>query len=214
MNSIAAAWKTAWGRPAFRMRSWVTFPFLAVMLATLATFLQWVEKRAGVVVPDPVLALFPASDLTWFIFGLIYGALITALAFLVREPDRLLLACQSYSLMVVFRIIAMFLLPLDPPAVTIPLRDPFVQLFGSGSVLMKDLFFSGHTSTLFLLSLTAGTKIRKIVYLLCTIAVAVLIIIHHTHYAVDVYVAPFVAYTSYRIAVLLNTKADPAVRYE
>lgn len=214
MNSFAAAWKAAWSRPAFRVRSWITFPFLAVMLTALATFLQWVEKRAGVVVPDPVLALFPPSDLTWFIFGLIYGALLTALVFLARQPERLLLACQSYSLLAVFRIVAMYLLPLDPPAVTIPLQDPFVQLFGSGNVLMKDLFFSGHTSILFLLSLTAGTKTLKMVYLLCTIAVAVLIVIHHSHYTVDVYVAPFVAYTSYRIAVLLNTHADPAVRYD
>jgi hypothetical protein len=214
MSSIPAAWKTAWSRPAFRVRSLITFPFLAVMLATLAAYLQWVEKRPGVVVPDPVLALFPPIDLTWFIFGLIYGALVTALAFLARDPDRLLLACQSYSLMVVFRIIAMYLLPLDPPAATIPLKDPFVQLFGSGNVLMKDLFFSGHTSTLFLLSLTAGTRTLKLVYLLCTVAVAVLIVIHHSHYTVDVYVAPFVAYTSYRIAALLNMHADPAVRYD
>ncbi len=183
------------------------------MLTTLATFLQWVEVRAGVVVPDPVLALFPPTDLTWFIFGLIYGALITALVFLARDPDRLLLACQSYSLMIVFRIVAMYLLPLDPPAQTIPLQDPFVQLFGSGNVLMKDLFFSGHTSTLFLLFLTAGTRTRKTVYLCCTIAVASLIVIHHSHYTIDVYVAPFVAYTSYRIAVLFNAHADPAVRY-
>lgn len=213
MNSLAAAWKAAWKRPAFRVRSWITFPFLAVMLTALTTFLQWVERRAGVVVPDPVLALFPATDLTWIIFGLIYGALITALGFLVRDPDRLLLACQSYSLMVVFRIIAMYLLPLDPPAETIPLQDPIVQLFGGGNVLMKDLFFSGHTSTLFVLFLTAGTSIRKAVYLGCTIAVAVLIVVHHSHYTVDVYMAPFVAYTSYRIAVLFNTNADPAVRY-
>jgi len=184
------------------------------MLITLTAFLQWVERRAGVVVPDPVLALFPPSDLTWVIFSLIYGGLLTALFFLVREPDRLLLASQSYSLMVAFRIIAMFLLPLDPPADTIPLQDPFVQLFGSGSVLMKDLFFSGHTSTLFLLYLTARKGRLKTAFLLCTVAVAVLIVLHHSHYAVDVYVAPFVTYASYRIAYILNTRCDPAARYD
>ncbi len=213
MNSFATAWKAAWGRPAFRFRAWVTVPFLAAILAALATFLQWVERRAGVVVPDPLLALFPPTDLTWFIFGLIYGGLVIALLFLVRDPDRLLLAMQSYSLMVVFRILAMYLLPLDPPAMTIPLKDPFVQLFGSGNVLMKDLFFSGHTSTLFLLFLTARKGRLRTALLLFTISVAVLIVIHHSHYAVDVYMAPFVAYTSYRIALLLNARVDPGIRY-
>ena len=214
MNAFVESWKTAWSRQAFRVRLGITFPFLAVMLAVLATFLQWVERRAGVVIADPILNLFPPSDLTWFIFGLIYGALITAIVFLFQEPDRLLLACQSYSLMAVFRIIAMYLVPLDPPSMTIPLEDPFVQLFGGGNVLMKDLFFSGHTSTLFLLYLTASRGTLKIAFLLCTIAVAILIVIHHSHYAVDVYVAPFVAYTAYRIAYLLNRRFDPAVRYD
>jgi hypothetical protein len=212
MNSIAAAWQAAWERPPFRTRFFVTIPFLALMLIALATFLQWVERRSGVVVPDPVLAALPLFDLTWIIFGLIYGGLVSALLALIADPDRLLLAFQSYSLMVVFRIIAMYLLPLDPPAITIPLQDPFVQLFGSGDVLMKDLFFSGHTSTLFLLFLSARRGRLKILFLLFTIAVAATIVIHHSHYAVDVFVAPFVAYTSYRIAYLLNKKFDPTIR--
>ncbi len=212
MTSLAAAWREAWIRPAFRVRTLITFPFLAVVLLTFTTFLQWVERRAGVVVPDPILRLFPPTDLTWIIFGLIYGAIAAALLIFARDPDRLLLALQSYSLMVVFRIIAMYLLPLDPPSVTIPLRDPFVQLFGSGNVLMKDLFFSGHTSTLFLLFLNAREGRWRIAFLLCTISVAVLIVVHHSHYAVDVYMAPFVAYASYRIIVLLNTRFDPGMR--
>lgn len=206
-----ARWSEAWIRPRFRVRFFVTIPFFLVVLFSLANYLQWVERRLGIVIPDPVLAAFPPTDLTWLIFSLIYLSIIIALIVYTREPDRLLLAFQSYSIMVVFRIIAMYLLPLDPPAVTIPLQDPFVQLFGSGNVLMKDLFFSGHTSTLFLLFLTAGSKRLKVFFLLCTIAVATSIIIHHTHYTVDVFVAPFVAYCSYRIALLMNKRYDPSL---
>lgn len=211
-TSIAALWNAAWQRPRFRARLLFAVPFLAVMLIALATFLQWVERRPGVVVTDPVLNAFPPTDLTWLIFGLIYGGLVVALLVLVRDPDRLLFAMQSYSLMVMFRIIAMYLLPLDPPAVTIPLKDPFVQLFGTGQVLMKDLFFSGHTSTLFLLFLTARRGTWKVFFFLCTIAVAVLIIIHHAHYTVDVFIAPFVAYTAYRVVFVVNTLFDPEIR--
>jgi hypothetical protein len=210
MTSIAAAWRGAWQRPPFRLRFFITMPILALMLSALAVFLQWVERRPGVVVPDPVLRALPMADLTWVIFGVIYGALVAAIVALARDPDRLLLASLSYSLMVIFRIGAMGLLPLDPPAPTIPLQDPFVQLFGTGNVLMKDLFFSGHTSTLVLLFLTARRGKLRIFFLLCTAVVVAAILIHHTHYAVDVYIAPFVAYTSYRVALLLTRHFDPA----
>jgi hypothetical protein len=181
------------------------------MLTLLAHFLQWVERRPGVVVPDPVLAAFGPTDMTWAIFALIYLSLVLALVTFSREPDRLLLAMLSYSIMVVFRIIAMYLLPLDPPSPTIPLQDPFVQLFGSGQVLMKDLFFSGHTSTLFLLFLTSAAGKLRWLFLICTIAVVASIIIHHTHYTIDVFIAPFVAYSSYRIALLTSKRFDPGI---
>ena len=48
----------------------------------------------------------------------------------------------------------MWATPLDPPPGMIVLEDPLVQLFGGASrPLTRDLFFSGHTSTMFLLFL-------------------------------------------------------------
>ena len=57
--------------------------------------------------------------------------------------------------MVIFRTSAINLVPLEPPDTILLLNDPFVQLFGKGEILTKDLFFSGHTGTLFLLFLLA-----------------------------------------------------------
>jgi hypothetical protein len=182
---------------------------VAVVLTTLPLFLQWVERRPGAVLTDPLLTLLPPVDLTWLIFGLIYLSILTAVAALSRDPERLLLAFQAYALMASFRIVGMFLTPLDPPPSTIPLNDPFVQLFGSGEVLMKDLFFSGHTSTLCLLAFTAGGRGLRRLFSFCAVAVALGVIVHHAHYAVDVFVAPFVAYASYRLALLLNRRFDP-----
>jgi hypothetical protein len=179
---------------------------LSATLIALPRFLAWVEIRPGVVLPDPVHEWFSPVDLTWLIFSLIYVGLIVAIASLLRRPDRLILAFQGYSLLVWFRIGAMYLVPLEPPATTIPLQDPFVQFFGSGQVLMKDLFFSGHTSTLFLLYLTAWHPALKRVFLACVITVAIAIIIHQTHYTIDVYVAPFFSYASYRIVTKLNRR--------
>jgi hypothetical protein len=204
MKSYFSEWSLLWRDRRCRARFWITLVALAVTLFVLPRFLAWVEKRPGVVLPDPVHELVPAVDLTWLIFSLIYVGLIVTVVWLLQHPRRLLLAFQGYSILVWFRIVAMYLVALEPPAVTIPLRDPFVQIFGSGDVLMKDLFFSGHTSTLFLLYLTVTAPVLRRIFLVAVVAVAIAVIVHHTHYAIDVYVAPFFSYAAYRIVLRLN----------
>jgi len=100
---------------------------------------------------------------------------------------------------VIFRSIAMYLTPFEAPETLLLLNDPFVQLFGKGDILTKDLFFSGHTATLFLLFLLAQNKLLKSFFLISTILVGTAVLLQHVHYAIDVFVAPFVAYGSYRI---------------
>ena len=108
--------------------------------------------------------------------------------------------------MVFFRLIVMYLLPLEPPTTLLPLNDPFVQLLGTGEILTKDLFFSGHTATLFLLFLIIEQRVFKIILLTSTIIVGITVLLQHVHYTVDVAVAPFVAYTSFKIIDGLKNK--------
>lgn len=186
----------------------VSIPFLAAILIIFPQFLQFVEARPGVVLPDPVLALFNPIDLTWLTFGLIYLSIVLTLFSLGKKPERLLFALQCYGLMVFFRLIVMYLLPLEAPAKLIPLNDPFVQFFGTGEILTKDLFFSGHTATLFLLFLIMEKRVLKIIFLISTILVGIAVLLQHVHYVVDVAVAPFFAYTSYKIIDELKNKLN------
>ena len=196
-------WSQPWRSGRFRIEFFITIALTVAALATLANFLNWVETRPGVVFADPVLALFPAVDLTWLTFSLIYVGLISGIAFLSRHPRAMLIAFQSYVLMVVVRISAMYVLPLAAPPTAIPLQDPTVQYLGTGQLLTKDLFFSGHTSTLFLLFLTAQGKTARTIFLVCTVAVGVSVLLQHCHWTVDVLVAPFVAYTCFRVVTML-----------
>ena len=182
----------------------LTVVFLIIILIIFSNFLQFIEGREGVSLPDPILNLFNPIDLTWLTFGLIYASLIIAIINFLKEPDKLLLALQSYTLMVVFRLIAMYVTPFNAPEKLLLLDDPFVQFFGSGQILTKDLFFSGHTATLFLLFLIADKKSLKIFFLICTLVVAAAVILQHVHYTIDVITAPFFAYTSYRIVIIIN----------
>ena len=184
----------------------LTIILLAILLISFSQFLQFIEKRNGAVLPDPLLNIFSPIDLTWLTFSLIYLSIIVFLISIIKEPDKLLIAMQAYGLMVIFRTIAMYLVPLEPPETMLLLNDPFVQLFGKGEILTKDLFFSGHTATLFLLFLLTEKKTLKFIFLISTFIVGISVLLQHVHYSIDVFVAPFVAYGSYRIIKIYREK--------
>jgi hypothetical protein len=201
---VRAAWTNAWRDPRFRVRLALTVPALVAALAFLARFLEFAQARPGVVLPDPVLSILPPRDLTWLTFSLIYVGIAFGVARLAREPRAFVLALQAYVVMVLFRIAAMAVTPLEAPPGMIPLNDPLVRLFGPAKLLTKDLFFSGHTSTLFLLFLVVPGRRAKPLFLICTSLVAVSVLWQHVHYTVDVLVAPLFAYASFRTALLFD----------
>ncbi len=203
-ESIREAWTEAWRDRGFRQQAALTAPALGLALAALARFVRWVEGRPGATLPDPLLALLPPRDVTWLIFSLVYAGLIAGVALLSRRPRDLLAAVQAYAVMVAFRIAAMWMTPLDPPPGMIELRDPFVEGLGTGQLLTRDLFFSGHTATLFLLFLAVPGRLAKGVFLACAALVGACLLWQHVHYAVDVLAAPVFAWASWRVVAWLR----------
>ncbi len=102
----------------------------------------------------------------------------------------------------------MYLTPLDSPAKQIPLHDPFIEFFVNGVTLTKDLFFSGHTSTMCILFFTAEYKWLKGFLLICILLIATFVTLQHAHYVVDVFIAPFIAFTSYWIVTNARRKNE------
>ncbi len=182
----------------------ITVFILVTILIIFSNFLSFIEQRHGVVLPDPILKFYNPIDLTWLIFGLIYISLGIAIISFATKPDLLFIAMQSYSLLLIFRMIVMYITPFEAPENMLSLSDPLVQFFGTGNILTKDLFFSGHTATLFLFFLIADKKYLKVVFLVFTFIIALAVLLQHVHYTVDVVVAPVFAYASYRIIKLLR----------
>ena len=199
-------WKAELLNKNFRLRAFLTFVFLAIALFWLAKFLPYNEIRPGFTLVDPFLILFKPIDVTWLTFGLIYLALIITLISLSFHPEQMLLALQSYTVMALLRLSTIYFLPLNAPIAIIPLKDPFIEFFGGGQTLLRDLFFSGHTATMFLFFLTSPSKKLKWIYLACTVLVAGCVLAQHVHYTIDVIAAPVFAYTSYRIAMLIDLR--------
>jgi membrane-associated phospholipid phosphatase len=199
-------WIEALSDKKYRLQAVLTVIVLAGVLWSLTNFLNFIENRQGIILADPLLSHFKPLNLTWLIFGLIYLSLITALFELAKYPGRLMFILQAYSLLVVIRMAAMYIIPLNPPPDMIPLNDPFVEYFGTGRLLTKDLFFSGHTATLFLLFLTVQSKKLKILFLTCTIALGLSVLLQHVHYSIDVLAAPFFTYTCFHIILFFHKK--------
>ena len=183
----------------------ITAIIVTAVIIAFSHFLHFVEQREGVVLDDPILKTFNPIDLTWLTFALIYLSLIIFVVTTFSKPSKLLISFQAYGLMLIFRTIAMYLTPFEAPAAIILLDDPFVQFFAKGDILTKDLFFSGHTGTLFLLFLLADNKSLKTIFLILTLMVGTAVLLQHVHYSIDVFVAPFIAYGSYKIIKKLHT---------
>jgi hypothetical protein len=203
-NELKNNWAKSLRNQRFRVYLIISFIFLVCLLIIFPKFLLFIETRSGVVLNDPILNLFSPVDLTWLIFGIIYLSLISGLVYFAKDPVILLLALNSYSILLVFRIAAMYLLPLEPPVAMIALNDPFVETFGSGALLTKDLFFSGHTATLLLLFHNSRNRYMKFSFLAGTFIVVISVLLQHVHYSIDVFAAPFFAYASYKISLWIN----------
>ena len=184
----------------------ITFVLLVLTVFSLSRFIIFVESRQGVILKDPLFDFFEAFELNVIIFTLIYVSIIASLFHLSAHPSRLVVALQSYTLLVVIRILMMYVTPLDPPLGTIDLIDPLVFVVGTGTKITKDLFFSGHTSTLFLLFLVVVNKKLRSVFLVSSLLVGIAVMLQKAHYTIDVLVAPFISYSCFRIVLIINKK--------
>ncbi len=195
-------WRQAWAGRRFRVELAITGVSLAATLIAQGAFMRWNEGRRGVVLDDPVLALFPPRDLSVVTFAVVYASLLFGLAVLARRPPQLVRALQTYVLLVLVRMGMMAVTPLDPPPEIIPLRDPLAEIATPGTALTRDLFFSGHTATVLLLAFAAPRAVQRVLLSLAAVVIAAFTVWQHTHYVVDVLVAPFVAYGCWRLSGL------------
>ena len=162
-------------------------------LSMITKFLQWAEFREGYVLDDWLLSIVPSMDVCIPLFLMTYGSMLIGIFFSFRRPDLALLAMLTTIIIIFLRLITIYLFPLEAPEGIIPLRDIFLEsTVYSGTTLTKDLFFSGHTASVFSLSLIVGLRYIRFYLYFATFVVATLLIVQHAHYTVDIIFAiPF-----------------------
>lgn len=185
------------------LRVWIVSLFTTLAVLVIAgLYLCYNETRTnGVVLNDYVLANILPRDISSILFPITWICILGSLPILLRTPNRAMRIFWGISVIGIIRCVVMYLVPLEPPIGIIPLRDPFVEgAFYDNKVLVKDLFFSGHTSNMVLLTLFMDIKWLKIILAFAATTVGYLVLVQHVHYTIDVIAAPFFAYLAYRIA--------------
>jgi PAP2 superfamily C-terminal len=170
--------------------------------------LMWNETRSGFRIDDVVLNNVGPIENHLIIFILTYGLILIGLWNSLGTKDGWLTTNFSIVFFLIFRTITLTLLPLDPPEQIIPLKDYFLtNTFYCSKILVRDLFFSGHTTAVFLLYFLVNHPILKKVLLIGAIVLGTLLVLQHVHYTIDVLVAPLFAYIAYRSGDFAKKKA-------
>ena len=195
-------WKQAFQNRAFVKSVAFNIFALTCALCALRLFLAYNETRQGYAFADPVLRLFQPRDFTWVTFSLIMASTVFGIALIFQDPYHALSGVCGYTCMLVMRIFSISLLPLQPPPGMIFLQDPLVAFFTSHATPVKDLFFSGHTATAFLLFFVV--KSWRPVFLASAILIGTLVIWQHVHYSIDVLAAPLFSYLAMKLGKKLT----------
>ena len=199
-ESLEMSWRSAWTSINYKTKICIASLLFTLVLLYYPYFFALIQKRPGVALNDPILNFLPSVDVSVYIFLLIYLTVGLGIFRAAQSPALFLLFLCSCLFLSLSRIITMSLVPLNPPAGLMPLSDPILAPFYGHNHITKDLFFSGHTSSVFLIYFILKKKWEKILVLVATILVGVLLLIQHIHYTIDVVAAPLFVYIIYVLA--------------
>jgi hypothetical protein len=175
--------------------------FLASIAASFFA-IQYATTHASNSVTDIILSNIPVFDVDgWFVFGTLFLVLFSVLVVLAH-PKRLPFTLNSLALFYFIRSafvsmthIAPYPIPPDPANWGV-LAAHF--LFGA------DTFFSAHTGAPFLLALIFWKeKGLRNVFLAWSVYMAIVVLLGHYHYTIDVVSAYFITYTIFSLCVWL-----------
>lgn len=194
----------------------VVLSFLAVLATFVLTahYLAYNETRIGYQLYDPILSLITPIDLSQMIFICTYSCIIIGLICSMTTPENIIKTNLAILCLLLFRLVFMYMFPLDPPVGIIPLQDEFLMnRTYANKVLKKDLSFSGHTASVAILFYLAENRHVSGALIFMSLVIGSMLIIQHVHYTIDVIAAYAFAYLSYRSGSKLSELSLKYTRY-
>jgi hypothetical protein len=189
---IAYSWPIALKDGFYRKRLIIGLILLTGVLTAFPFYFQYIQKREGVVLHDIFLEHIPAVNVSIPLFITIWLTAILIVVRVIKSPRIFLHFLWTFIILSILRLTTIWFVAINPPEKLIDLVDPLANAFYGKSFITKDLFFSGHTATMFVIFLCLENKVDRLLALLSSIVVAVLVLVQHVHYTVDVVCAfPF-----------------------
>jgi len=187
---------------------------ISLMVFYMPTFYATINQpKAGIYLDDPVLNFFTPRNWSGTIFIILYASLIHIIYASVRSPNTIVIGMTTYCGVNLIRMGTMYWFTLEPPPGMIILVDPIATfLVYPDSGFAKDLFFSGHVSSMMAILLVETNKKIKLVKIIGTIAVGVFLAWQHVHYTLDLIVAPFVTYAVFTVVRKVIERPEQANR--
>jgi PAP2 superfamily C-terminal len=174
------------------------------------TYLVIYEVIPGVRLDDFLLKNIKSVDLSIYVFVILYTVVFYNYLFLFAYPRLLVCFFIFYSTALLIRFTLLSFIHLEAPDFLRYLSDPLLDsITYNGVKITKDLFFSGHMVTIFCCYFAMPNRRIKYIFLACSISLAILLIIQHVHYTIDLlgaYIAVFILYRIYFKKVFLNSK--------
>ncbi len=196
-------WKEALNNRQFLLEL-PTFSIICfVMLYYSPLWMSLVENQQGKILYDPILDALPAIDCSIAIMTIVYGSMFLSLSVLLTQPMKFMHAVKTFYIVVTLRYLLIYIIALEPHPSIILLKDPFLAMIVYDSqAITKDLFFSGHMSTICMAFIFMPYKPLKYLLLVACISLGLLLMIQHVHYSYDVFAAIIITWGGYRIAQL------------
>lgn len=181
---------------------------MAIILLAISIIINfyagtYATQNASNSVTDIILSNTRAYDLDGvFVYGSIIFILFVILVCLIK-PKKIPFTVKSLALFIIIRSIFITLTHLGPFPSQVPINSDLLSKLTFGG----DLFFSGHTGMPFLLALIYwDDRWTRYLFIGFSLTFAVVVLLAHMHYSIDVMSAFFITYTIFTISKYLFKK--------
>ncbi len=163
----------------------------------------YVANVKGTAVDDLILSHIPTLDVDMLI---IWGSLllpVIILLLVLQKPKYLNFALRSAALFIIIRsgLISLTHLGAHPRQLVLDIHSFGFGVYNILYNTSNDFFFSGHTGLPFLAGLVFWhEKPWRYLFFFASLLLGAAVLVAHIHYSIDVFAAPFMAYSIYAIA--------------